>query len=413
MYKTHIKQWGLDKKNKDFEMRAIVRKKNQREHQGKSSIIRVRGQLRDFAEVVRYWDRKGVSIEDIIARQTASPTPEAVECLTPVPSPILTPQVLAIPERMLLCIRDYFRSSFESGIWFKTQPSRHCYNIKSGGSDDIMDVFADEFYLACKLFSRKLFKEAGQTLIAATAMIEKILLIEDPDIILDLFNLLEDFRWCKRDEVALVTLRQFSALAQKLLGSEHPVGRVCEWIIGSYPSSLDDVSIRCMRSVADQLESFLGLVHLSTLSSRLALINMVREGNARIQMSQDLLGECEMTLGPHDHRTTRVRWHLASFHYGQSEYVEAKILVQKNLTCFQTLQPMDDGMFDQYCDSLCLAAKCYYALGEEDLGIATLQRAIDSKVSKWGPQDIRTRTWLVDLEDWYLDQGRWSSAAQV
>ena len=36
MYKTHIKQWGLDKKNKEPEMRAIVYKYQQRADQGKN-----------------------------------------------------------------------------------------------------------------------------------------------------------------------------------------------------------------------------------------------------------------------------------------------------------------------------------------------------------------------------------------
>lgn len=35
MYKTHIKQWGLDKKNKENEMTAIVRKNADRVSKGK------------------------------------------------------------------------------------------------------------------------------------------------------------------------------------------------------------------------------------------------------------------------------------------------------------------------------------------------------------------------------------------
>ena len=91
MYKTHIQEWGLDKKIKDAEMRAVVRKDKQRANQGKSSIIRVRGQRRDLEEFIRHCDRKGQSVDDIIARHTSSPTPDNVELFTPVPSPISTP----------------------------------------------------------------------------------------------------------------------------------------------------------------------------------------------------------------------------------------------------------------------------------------------------------------------------------
>ena len=60
-----------------------------------------------------------------------------------------------------------------------------------------------------------------------------------------------------------------------------------------------------------------------------------------------------------------------------------------------------------------MVSQCQYKLGEVDLGIASLHRVIDSTVSYWGPQDSRARYWLVILEDWYLEQGLWGSAAQV
>ena len=100
VYKTHIKEWGLDKKNKEPEIRAIIRKNKQRADQGKRSNFRVRGRDIPLAEVVRYSKRKGVSYDEIIARKTASPTPETVEVFTPVPSPVATPQDLAIPESL-------------------------------------------------------------------------------------------------------------------------------------------------------------------------------------------------------------------------------------------------------------------------------------------------------------------------
>ncbi|KAL2057518.1 hypothetical protein ABVK25_001902 [Lepraria finkii] len=88
MYKMRIKQWGLDKKNnKENEMRAIVHKNKQRSDQGKRSVYRTRDRQVDYADVVRYFNRKKISIDDVIARRTGSATPEAVECFTPVLSP--------------------------------------------------------------------------------------------------------------------------------------------------------------------------------------------------------------------------------------------------------------------------------------------------------------------------------------
>ena len=139
-------------------MRAIVRKKKQRADLGRGSIICVRGQNLDYAEVVRYWDRKGVAVDDVIARWTSSPTPEAVEFSTPVPLPIQTPQVLAIPEQMFRCIRNYVQGSFESGSWVKTDASSRCYSIKDGGASfRDLEALRDQCYFACSLFSKNLF----------------------------------------------------------------------------------------------------------------------------------------------------------------------------------------------------------------------------------------------------------------
>lgn len=414
MYKMHIKQWGLDKKNKDFEMRAIVRKHKQRVDQGKGSIIRVRGQLRGFAEVVRYWDRKGVSIDDIIARQTVSPTPEAVEIFTPGPSPILTPQVLAVPERIFRVVRDYFNSSFESRTWVRTEPLSRCYNIK-----DKEDVgyrggeLLSQCYLACRLFSRNLSEEAGQTLIAATAKIKNIVLSEHPKTLLEVFRLISNVRYLERDEVALIVLRQFSALGKILLGSEHPLSRICEWLVSVCASDFDDIVIGCMRCMANQFESFVGPMHLTALISRLNLIELAgRKEDNHIQMLQTLLGQCGKTLQPFDIRIVLVRADLADAYFAQGYYVEARTLSQKNIACSQYFQSENTRLLHQN-QGLYMVAKCQYALGEVGSAIENLLTVIDSRVSRYGAQDSRTKLWLVQLEDLYLEQGSWNSAAQV
>lgn len=396
-------------------MRAIVRKNKKRSDQGKGSIIRVRGQLRDFAEVVRYWDRKGVSIDDIIARQTASPTPDAVELFTPVPSPILTSQVLIIPERMFRCIRDYFKGSFESGTWVKTHPHYPCCTIKdeANEADHYLIDLVSGCEVACSLLERSLFHEAGRSLIAATAKIKEILSAEHPESLFELFKLIVYVRRQKRDDMALIILRQFSALGKVLLGNEHPLSRICEWTGSVYASDFYDVATRCMENMADQFESFVGPMHQSTLWSRLSLIQIIsRNESRRIEMLEKLLAECEESLGRHDVRTLRVRGYLAEEYVAGSYYVEAETLSQKNIACSHHAQPVTARLHLQY-ESLYTVAKCQYALGEVDLGISTLRRVIDSRISIWGPKDGRARYWLLKLEDWYGERGDWSSAAQV
>lgn len=398
MYKTHIKQWGLDKKIKDFEMRAIVRKYKQRENQGKSSIIRIRNQVRDFRDFIRYCQRKGISIDDIVARQTSSPTPEAVALSTPVPSPIMTPQVLAIPECMIRCARDYFRSSFESGTWVSTEPRVQCYSIKVGGDTaGSMTELSNFYYSISKLDFH-----------IAIPKLNNIFSAEHPATLGTLFTLMIHLhREMEMTEgQRSVLIRLFSDVGKMLLGSEHPLTRICKWSASVGASDFEAIAIRCMESMADQLQSSLGLVHESTLFARRNLIPVVtHQKEARIQMLQNLLGECEKTLRPHDARILEFRRDIASNYLSGGYYAEAKTLIQKNIAYLQDLSHSD------YTD-LRELAECQYALGEVDLGIDTLVKAIDSMISMSAPDSL-VRISLSDLEEWYIEQGRCDTAAQV
>ena len=412
MYKTHVKQWGLDKKNKEPEMRAIVRKYKQRADQGKPSSIQVRGQIRTVVKAFSYWKRKGVSIDEIIARQTASPTPEAVKFFTPVPSPIMTPQVLAIPERMFRLVQDYFQGSFESGSWFSEHPCRVCRSIKdeNNANNDWVELDT-ECQLACSLSKRKLSYEAEQIFNKAITKIKQILLADDPATINHLFGLIVFFRSEEEAEMALVMLRQFSVMGKALLGSEHPLSRICEWFDKVYESDVGDIAIRCIEIVTGQLESSVGPLHLSTLNSRINLIQVgTQNGKACIQKMQKLFGECENILRPEDLRVMQVRAWVADEFFYEGRYDDAVSLCQTNITHSQDQSSMNAWSYDYSCD-LYLLAKCQHARGEVALGIATLHQAIDVRTSIRGTQDAEARYWLLRLEDWYAEQGLWDSAA--
>ena len=414
MYKTRIKQWSMDKKNKEPEMRAIVRKHKQRVDQGKSSTIHVRGQTRTIVEAFRYWERKGVSIDEVIARQTASPTPEAIEFFTPVPSPIRTPQVLAIPECMFRSIRNYIKGSFESGVWFSADPLFVCRSIKDDNNarNDWVD-FAAECASACSLSWRNSSYEAERTLSKAIGKIAKILLAEHPTALTDLFYLIGYYHRQEEDEMALVILRQFSVNGKALLGSEHPFSRICEWFDKIYKSNCGDTIIRCIEIVTSHFESSVGPLHLSTLYSRMDLIEIGTQiRQVRIQRFQKLLGECEDTLRPEDRRVMLIRQGIANECFDEGCYDDAMSLCQTNIAYSQDQPFMDIGSYD-YSQELGILARCQRALGEIDLGIATLHQAIDVRVSIWGTQDASASRWLLCLEEWYSEQGLEDSAAMA
>ena len=414
MYKTHIQQWGLDKKIKDVEMRAVVRKNKQRADQGKSSTIHVRGQHRGLEDFIRHCNRKGVSIDDIIARHTSSPTPDTVELFTPVPSRVSTPQVLEVPERMFLCIRDYLSGSFEAGNLVRTVPFKPCYSTKCG---EEADFHAQNLFFqceaACTLFSSNAIEEGGRILIAAFGRIKRILSEDPPQTIFNILRLISRLRFLNRDEIAFILLRYLSDLSDLLLGGEHPLKRVFGWCKLLHASDFDDIATRCVEGTADHFESFVGAMHKSTLEFRRRSNDFpTREGANRIQKTQRLLSDCEGKLQPDDIRTFSTRDCLAYEYHRQSYHVEAMTL---SLESFANSQHIPSESIRKHFEtqSLRIIAVCQYDLGEVDLGIANLNEAIDSRISVWGPQDTIAGYWLVDLEDWLLRQGDWDYAEKT
>lgn len=413
MYKTHIQQWGLDKKIKDVEMRAVVRKHKQRADQGKSSIIHVRGQSRRLEEFIRHCGRKSLSIDDIIARHTLSPTPDTVELLTPVPSRISTPQVLEVPEHMFRRIREYFSGSFESGTWISTEPLTYCYSIKCVEGEGTL---ANEFYYqcvsACELFSKGLFEEGGRTMNAAFARIKRVIQTDQPETVYELFSLISYLRLDEKQDIGLTILRYFSDLSKVLLGKEHPLTRIFGWYDLLYTPDFEEVASRCVEGMTDHFESFIGAMHLSTLLLRAKSVDFVAQnGDTRIQRLRRLLDECEGKLQPYDLRSFVARHSLAVVYYIHGYYIEARSLSQESIANSQYLGSHDRTDYETHC--LYVIARCQYALGGMDLGIANLNEAINSRISMWGPQETMARAWLVDLEDLQLEQGNWDQAAQI
>ena len=83
MYKTRIHQWGLDKKLKDHEARAIIHMHARR--RGKATRMRLRDLPVDIEKVYSHFQRKGTTIDSVLASDAAS-LPDLV-CETPAASP--------------------------------------------------------------------------------------------------------------------------------------------------------------------------------------------------------------------------------------------------------------------------------------------------------------------------------------
>ena len=400
MYKTHIAKWGLDKKNKEPEMRAIVRKNKQRAEQGKRSNFRVRKRDLDFTEVVRYWKRRGVTVDEVIARSTASPTPETVECFTVVSSPITPPDDLATPEYILRIIRGYIAASFESGTWVKTDPQTRCYSIKDRKDAGYAADFSSRCLLAGELFLMQKLDEAETTFSATSAISRKMLLAEMTQTIEIILECVAKMRSHRYHEINLRILRQLSATSKELLGESHPLCLFAACLAAMPWSQIEDIISRCFDVMVDDFESLVGPMHRSTLSCRLTSHTM-KYNTAKLRR---LLNTCESALGSYDERTLDVRLQQMLCIWKKGHYAEAMSMGEDLLAFVHTTEAMKNSIWYQM-ECYRLIANCHHSLGELDQAIANLQAAIDLSMTHYGSQNGPLRRFLLTLEQWYIEQG--------
>ena len=128
MYKSRIRTWGLDKKIKENEARAIIHMLAR--HRGTANHIQLRGRRVDIKAVESHFKRKGILIADVLS--TDAPHVSDLICETPNMSKRRVPQCLTSPDAFkiteLLCadVREYVLSSFETGFWLAKGHYQYC-----------------------------------------------------------------------------------------------------------------------------------------------------------------------------------------------------------------------------------------------------------------------------------------------
>ena len=245
-------------------MRAIVRKFAERKANQKSSEFQVRGQKIDYSKMVRYFARKGVSIDDVMARRKTSATPEAVICFTPVTAPIATPPGYAIPESIIATLRDYVNGSFDSGTWIKTDQMEDCYSMegKDHTTHSILDMFSSCTWEACNLQRVHEHKEAKISQDLALAAQRHLLPLEHPHTLLIIFMLVVlAANGFKNSSLAFALIHTMAGSGELLLGHQHPLPRIAKAFCRLNESEFAEVARKCRRTIAEGFGKNLGAMH--------------------------------------------------------------------------------------------------------------------------------------------------------
>ena len=374
MFKDRVKRWGLEKKSKEKEMRAIVYKRQQRADRGKSSLFTVRGKAVDWRAVVLYWKRKNVAIADVIAQRQLSKTPDAVKCLTPLASPIPTPSTSAISERILCLIRNYHQGSFGSRIWLVPQcPRSSCYTSKDHRFTlDFEDSLSFHKISVSGRHENPDFREIKMALPSVLESIQQVLLSEGPFSLSMFLRLIGNIRDFLSDEVALNLSREAADFSQAFLGENHPLRLICQWYASLERPQRDDNVTKAQQCINDSFSSILGPLHRTTLLAHVYYIDQVKRDcnlDQKCLLLRSLLHEVVVTLEANDVRIIVIRLGVGYTHLENHNATEALRIGQVVIDHALNVQPYSNAAFTR-AQGLRFLARCWYHLHDHTLAEA-------------------------------------------
>lgn len=209
---------------------AIVRKKCQRDTEGKCSEFYIRGRLVSIEDVHRYLKRRRISVEDAIAWRVATPpnirccTPEAVPCSPP------NPEIFEAHRRILVSIRSYVLGSVESKMWFRGSDDDLFVNAKSPAATATITCI-NSLLSAYSLLQFGSFQKAGNFLVKGSAVIRDVLLEASPRLLAKVFGVMFLLRKEGWVDCSNIILNQFSEMAATVLIEMHPLRTLFECLV--------------------------------------------------------------------------------------------------------------------------------------------------------------------------------------
>ena len=408
MYKDRISKWKIDKKIKGDEMKAIIRKQAQRSRAGKKSLFFLRNSQVPEHKVNRY--RKAMKLlSEEQALMLRAETPPGLVCHTPPASPLTTPPVLEIPERIAKLIQDYIDGSFDSGTWI----SRSEDAVSTKGLGDFIYTFNDQVTMAANHFQRRETRYAWRILKIAMASIEHIVSEEHPatlDILA--FLLLETMHALNASGVASFLLKQCSAMSAVILPKQHPFNQVFARLLRLDMSQLKYTLMMAQESQLAGFARRLGRFNWNTLEIQLSLLDLKSiEGDAHVTESYlTLLRAMELALDRSDPRLLSVRKYLANHHFNKGEFTEAAEIAQSITDLAAQTGNVLPVMHANAMYALSLAQ---YGLSKTTLAEQNLRQAIHIRATYHGWEDGHVLDHMLALEDWLEEWERPDEAAEV
>ena len=435
MYKKRFTKWDLRKNHTDPEMRAVAVKTRKRKLQNRDTISYVRGKEVTQGAVERYFRRRRIDLNDVIAESDGVPTPPTVQCATPpYASPTLStptvPFMMAVPEQALHSIGVYITGSFDPNVngqstWLSTSETE--FACSSQATDKAtraaltahMDTLHNQALVACFLFSENRGLEAVQNLSSAMAGIKEITRFQYPPLLDRLPRTLLAVTLDKqRSEIAYMILNQFAEMADIQHGSAHPLAEFCRLLASMDSRSLIEAIYVATRTIRDGFQKALGPFHRTTLAAQYTYVRTVLAAQGREAIGyRKVVSDCEVRLAAGDLRIVKARSDLAMFLLRTKQYVggklEAETIISETKNEAWSLEWRNVRTILLCARGYSCLAGCEYGLGRVEEAIVQKRIAIELYKSLDGEQNAHVHEEMFWLAEWLFEVGKMEEGTKV
>ncbi|KAG0649527.1 hypothetical protein D0Z07_4257 [Hyphodiscus hymeniophilus] len=416
MYKDRIKQWGLDKNNKEHELAALLRKKTQRDGVGKQSILKVRGRTVPLETIQNYFRRKRISLGQLPARYANASTPPGISCASPEASPRLihdvpralsTPLSLKVPEELLFNIERYMSVSFGNGTWVGLEDGSLTNTASYEDLGDIL-MFWDYCVTGLLFFENKSFMKGRRAFSRSFGLVQGFLKAEDPRTIDILLGILLSAIAQNFLEIVTQITVYISDIASILLNSEHPWGGIFKFLGSIEPSRLKEALIQCWKCVNKVYVQWLGQFHALSLNSEARLIEVATDKNNLVDAEQRLRKlhvQCRAESG--NKSNCDVMSKLWGNLHRQAKYTEAESVACEMVNA---AREAEDYML---VEGLECASVAQFMQGKLDLAVRNMMEAVEFVCSHYGDSDTWALNKLVIEQQWLQHYGLEQKATEL
>ena len=465
MYKYRINKWGLDKNCKANEMKAIARKKVERDAIGKASSFQIRGWPIEVEEVLRYFKRKSYySLEELVMREKfpRPKTPSSIEVSTPgasdaspnsdnahsidsastivdYPSSDLVrrqllrrnenlrrlsfssrispspepPRELLIPERLFSAIKMLLQSCGDREIWTTDEDGSlvpRQTGRRVGSHQYAIFDFLDHCWSAAAFLENKLFVEARQLLYKACEKSTDVVEEGHPRTTNSILFIYLHFHQIGYADAAIQVFKHIRSTTIMTPSSTDAFGHFIKNLL-LLDQNVEEVCFTAWKCNVDIFEQHLEPFHDTWLMSRLYYIEAMSSRNSWQEAENllwVLLSQLEQFCGRFDSRCCRILTGLAWSLYRQNMFQEAERIGHD---AFQRAKHLESRVWQLKALDIILEAQ--YRQHKDDQAKENLGRCIDMSTEMYGEQDPETIRNLLKLEKWLVFWNKREEASTV